>query len=141
MSGNSVRQGFSVAPRVPETQAHLVITSAPDAARGLVGQSLKQAGAISVVGTYQCEIITEGWALVSAHVKVSAVTGTVRPTLITKWLSDNSTRDTTGSTDFIANTQQDLTLTDLNGQRRAYLSFDVGAAESVTFSRGEFNGQ
>lgn len=140
MSGDMKRQGFSVAPRVPESQGHLVITKVPEGVRGYIGQALADAGAITGVGTYEAEVITDGWALVQAHVKVSAVTGTVRPLLITRW-NDGTTRDTTGSADFVANTQQDLELTNLNGQRRAFLTFAVGAAESVTFSRAEFNGQ
>lgn len=140
MAGMGHRQGTAVAPRVPESQGWLVFTKVPELARGFIGQDLPAVGAVTVAGTYECEILTEGWALVSAHVRASAVTGTVRPTLITRWV-DGNTRDTTGAADFVANTQQDLTLTDLNGQRKAFLTFAVGAGESVTFDRGEFNGQ
>jgi hypothetical protein len=134
------RQGTSVAPRIPESQGVLVLTSAPDPVRGLLGSDLSTVGALTAVGDYEAEILSDGWATVSAHVRASAVTGTVRPVLITKW-NNRTTRDTTGAADFVATTRQSLTLSNLNGQRRAYLTFSVGAAESVTFDQAEFNGQ
>jgi hypothetical protein len=134
------RQGTTVAPRVPESQGILALTKAPDNARGLLGSDLSVVGALTAVGAYECEILTDNWASVVAHVRASAVTGTVRPLLITRW-NDGTTRDTTGSTDFVANTAQSLTLSTLNGQRRAFLTFSLDAAESVTFNRAEYNGQ
>jgi len=134
------RQGTTVAPRVPESQGILALTKAPDIARGLLGRDLSELGSLTAVGDYEAEILTDGWATVSAHVRVSAVTGTVRPLLITRW-NDGTTRDTTGSTDFVANTRQSLTLSNLNGQRRAFVTFSVGAAEAATFNQAEFNGQ
>lgn len=134
------RQGTTVAPRVPESQGALCLTAGPDTVRGFLGRDLSEIGELTAVGTYEAEILTDGWASVAAHVRVSAVTGTVRPLLITRW-NDRTTRDTTGSTDFVGATLQTLTLTNLNGQRRAFLTFAIGAAEAVTFDRAEFNGQ
>ena len=134
------RQGASVAPRVPESQGILVLTKAPDTVRGFLGTDLSTVGPLTAVGDYECEILTDGWASVAAHVRASAVTGTVRPTLITRW-NDGTIRDTNGVTDFVGGTAQTVTVTNLNGQRRAFLTFSVGAAEAVTFNRAEFNGQ
>lgn len=134
------RQGTTVAPRVPESQGVLCVTKAPDNARGFLGRDLPELGAITTVGAYECEILCDNWSSVVAHVRASAVTGTVRPVLVTRW-NDGTTRDTNGVTDLVANTAQTLTLSGLNGQRRAYLTFSVDAAESVTFNRAEFNGQ
>lgn len=137
------RQGATVAPRVPESQGWLVVTKAPDNARGMIGAALTDIGGTGLVdieGDYECEIITEGWATVSAHVRVSAEVGAVVPTLITRWF-DATTRDTTGAVALAANTLQTLTLTNLNGQRRALLAFTIASGESLTFDRAEFNGQ
>ena len=98
------RQGATVAPRVPESQGWLVVTKAPDAARGMIGAALTDIGGTGVVdveGDYECEIITEGWATVAAHVRVSAETGAVVPVLKTKWM-DATARDTTGAVAFAA---------------------------------------
>jgi hypothetical protein len=134
------RQGTSVAPRVAESQGVLVLTTVPDLARGLLGRDLSDLGVINVVGTYECEVITDNWATLSAHVRVSAVSGTVRPLLITKW-NNRTTRDSVGAADFVATTRQSLQLTNLNGQRRAFLTFTIDATEAVTFDQAEFNGQ
>ena len=112
-------------------------------ARGMIGAALTDIGGTGLVdieGDYECEIITEGWATVSAHVRVSAEVGAVVPTLITRWF-DATTRDTTGAVALAANTLQTLTLTNLNGQRRALLTFTIASGESLTFDRAEFNGQ
>ncbi len=137
------RQGATVAPRVPESQGWLVVTKAPDNARGMIGAALTDIGGTGLVdieGDYECEIITEGWATVAVHVRVSAEVGSVVPTLITRWF-DATTRDTTGAVALAANTLQTLTLTNLNGQRRALLTFTIASGESLTFDRAEFNGQ
>jgi hypothetical protein len=139
MSFNAQRQGASVAPPQPDTQGMLVITSAPDTVRGLIGTSLVDAGELSVAGTYECMIMTDGWMVATAAVRASAVTGTVPATFITRW-ADGTTRDTVGGSNLVANTAQVLDLTDLNGQRRAYLTIVIGGGEAVTFNRAEFNG-
>lgn len=137
------RQGATVAPRVPESQGWLVVTKAPDNARGMIGAALTDIGGTGLVdieGDYECEIITEGWATVAVHVRVSAEVGAVIPKLITRWV-DGTTRDTTGAAAFAANALQSLALTNLNGQRKAYLTFTIGSGEQLTFDRAEFNGQ
>lgn len=139
MAFNSQRQGATAAPPQPDTQGNLVITKAPDGARGLLGTSLVAAGALSVVGAYEAEIMTDGWLTVEVALRASAVSGTVNPVLKTRW-ADGTDRDTATGSNLVANTMQEYALTALNGQRRAYVTFSLDAAESVTFNRAEFNG-
>lgn len=137
------RQGATVAPRVPESQGWLVVTKAPDNARGMLGAALTDIGGTGLVdieGDYECEIITEGWATVAVHVRASAEVGAVIPSLITRWF-DGTTRDSASGIAMVAAAAQTLSLSNLNGQRRALLTFTIASGESLTFDRAEFNGQ
>jgi alpha-glucuronidase len=134
------RQGASLAPRIPESQGWLVLTAVPDTARGLLGASLVAAGALSIEGDYECELVTDTWDRVTAYVRCSAVVGTVAPSLVTKWM-DRTTHNSDVGVDFVANTMQTLTLSSLGGQRKAYLKFTIASGESLTFDRSEFIGQ
>lgn len=133
------RQGTGAAPRVPETQGHFCFDVVPDGCRSLIGKALAMAGEITVPGTYECRIITDGFNVFEAQLRASAVTGTIAPTIATRY-QDNTVRDSDAGVDFVANTMQELELLNLRGQRYVFLTFTVGAGEAITFNRAEFNG-
>lgn len=133
-------QGASVAPKVPDTSAHLELVSVPDAARGKLGMVLLDAGSLTAAGTYICEFNTTGMNTVAVNLRPSSVTGTFAPTIRTVWLADGTARTTSAGSNFAANTNQELTLTDLKGQRRVQVIFTVPGSGEITFDRAEFNG-
>lgn len=133
-------QGASVAPKVPDTSAHLEIISAPEGAKGHEGKVLLDAGSLTVPGAYICEFNTTGMNTVAVNLRPSSVTGTFAPTIRTVWLADGSARTTSAGSNFAANTNQELTLSDLKGQRRVQVIFTVPSSGEITFNRAEFNG-
>ena len=142
----SARQVAVVAPRIPETQGYLCLTAAPIATERYIGRALalpstnnNGTGTVSGAGTYECEIMCDGWSNVDVTVRCSAVTGTVLCYLRTRW-QDGTTRLEAASTALVANTAQMLSLTTLKGQRKAWLVFVLGGSDSLTFDRAEFNG-
>jgi hypothetical protein len=144
----SVRQASAVAPRIPDTQGIFCLTAWPDTSPGgrLSGAALSLpqtnpngAGVLNVPGTYECEVLCDGWNVLEAAVRVSAVTGNVIPYLRTRW-ADKTTRLESAGVNLVASTPQTLSLTNLRGQRKAYLVFTLAPGDSVTFDRAEFNG-
>lgn len=135
----SNRQTITIAPRVPESQAYFTITNAGHQ-KGLLGKRLVEAGALGP-GTYECEVVVEGMAELAAHLRCSAVTGTVAPVLETRYLDGTQRTAASGAVNFVATTQQALSLTDLKGQKKVYLVLTIASGESLTFDRAEFNGQ
>jgi hypothetical protein len=142
----TARQGMSAQPRIPETQGLCCLTTAPTASERWIGRAIaipnttmNGTGPLTVVGTYECEILTDFCTAIDVAVRCSAVAGAaVIPYLRTKW-ADGTTRDEAAGVALAANTPQVLSLTALKGQRKAYLVFALAAGNSLTFDRAEFN--
>lgn len=144
-------QSSAADSRRSASQGHLVITSAPSAARALIGKSLIGAGLIDDPGVYVCEFATHDWTTVEVVLMASAVTGTIAPQLDRMYFGGKAVRNSDTGVDFVAATPQTLTLADLKGSQVARVVFTVGAGEDVVFDRGadetaptalaEFNGQ
>lgn len=132
-------QGASVAPKIPETSGHLVLDVVPDAAQGWRSAVALDAGSLGP-GDYVCRINTTGMNTIAVNLRPSAVSGTFAPTIRTTWLADGSARTTSAGSNFATNTNQELTLSDLKGQRNVEVIFTVPAGGSITFNRAEFNG-
>lgn len=135
-----IGQGASVAPKVPDTSAHLEFVTVPDGAQGLAGKVLLDCGSITAPGTYVCRVNSTGMNYLAMNLRPSAVTGTFAPSLRTTWLADGSARTTVAGANFAANTNQQLEITDLRGQRSVELVFTIPGGGAVTFDRAEFNG-
>jgi len=133
------RQSRSFQQPQPMTQGVLCITKAPSPQ--YLGKTLLEVGLLDEEGVYECELFTSGWSNVNVHVRPSAVSGTV-PTLSleTRYASDGTTRDADASVVLAADTNDDATLADLNGQRKVYVVLTIAAGRSVTFARAEYNG-
>jgi hypothetical protein len=135
----SNRQASLIAPRIPDSQHYLIVTNAGNQ-KGLLGKALVTLGSLGP-GTYECEISVEGMAECSVHLRCSAVTGTVTPVFETRWLDGTQRATAPGATAFAVNTAQTLTLTNLKGQKKAYVVITIGGSAALTFNRAEFNGQ
>lgn len=133
-------QGATVAPKVPDTAAHLEFVSAPDGAQGVIGKVVLDCGSLTVPGAYVCRVKTNGMNYLAVNLRPSSVTGTFAPSLRTVWLADGSARTTVAGSNFAANTNQQIELTDLRGQTTAELVFTIPGSGEITFNRAEFNG-
>jgi hypothetical protein len=143
----SSRQNAVIAPRIPDTQGYLCLTAAPLPSERYIGRAIalpstnqNGTGVLNVAGTYECEIMCDGWSNLDIAVRCSAVGGAaVVPSLRTKW-QDGTTRTDVPGVALVANTAQVLSLATLKGQRKAYLVFTLVGGDSLTFDRAEFNG-
>lgn len=123
-------------------QSVLRIFSTPAGQEALIDKPLL-GQTLTVAGTYTCRVDTSGVTDVEAHLKASAVTGTVTPSFIST-LADKATQKAVSApagVALVANTQQDLVLTALRGLRNCLVSIVVAAASSATFSVAEVNGK
>jgi hypothetical protein len=141
-------------PLYAETQGFLVITKAPVAGQAYVGKRLIEAGAINVVGDYECKFAVDGMNVIEAELMPSAVSGTFAPTLrVMRMVGDfgsNRSNQADVGANFSAGTTEVLTVTDMRGKRIAKVTFAVPGGGSVTFAPGsdpstptavaEFNG-
>jgi hypothetical protein len=143
----SSRQGVVVAPRIPDTQGYCCLTAAPLPSERYIGRAIafpstnqNGSGILNVAGTYECEILCDGWSSLDVTIRCSAIAGAaVTPFLRTRWL-DGTTRLEAAGVAIVANTPQTLTLNTLKGQRKAYLVFVLAGGDALTFDRAEFNG-
>lgn len=131
-------QGASVAPKIPETAGHLTLERVPDSAQGKKGLVVLDAGSLGP-GAYACRINTTGMNAIFVNLRPSAVSGTFAPTIQTTWEAGGA-RTTSAGSNFASNTNQQLTIADLQGQRNVEIIFTVPGGGSITFDRAEFNG-
>lgn len=122
-------------------QEFLVIDVAPVGATGLVGQLLKDVGALAVAGLYQCYVDVPGLANVYAELKPSAVTGVFAPSFYSTYADGVTARTTAaGAANFAAGTGQSLTIA-LAGERRCIVQFTIPGGGSINFvTRAEATG-
>lgn len=148
MAYDGARQQNSADARISQTQFVLILSSVPAAApTSLIGKALLDAGSLTVPGVYACRIMTEGWSAVDVCLKPSAFSGTnFAPTLrALRWHLDaaHSTKTAAGA-NFIAGTEQTLSLTGLNGITKCEVVFTIPASTSINFDTAtalaEFNG-
>ena len=131
-------QGATVAPKIPDTSGHLTLDEVPDSMQGWKSAVALDAGALGP-GDYVLRINTTGMNTVAVNLRPSAVSGTFAPTIRTVWCAGGA-RTTSAGSNFALNTNQELTLTDLKGQRTVEVVFTVPSGGSITFNRAEFNG-
>jgi hypothetical protein len=131
-------QGASVAPKIPETAGHLTLERVPDSLQGKRSMVVLDAGALGP-GAYACRINTTGMNSIFVNLRPSAVSGTFAPTIQTTWEAGGA-RTTSAGANFVANTNQELTIASLAGQRTVEVIFTVPGGGSITFDRAEFNG-
>lgn len=149
----SVPQPSSADVRRSFPSGHLRIKTVPVGAEVLIGQNLL-GQALTVVGTYTCDVETYDWAAIEVHLKPSAVSGTFAPTLAKFWANGVAVRTGSGhavaGSNFGAGTAQTLTLTDLRGTIKCQVTFTIPGGGSITFanttpatptSLAEYNGQ
>ncbi len=134
-----MQQAQTVARKLPDTDGLLSLTRVPDAMQSKKNVVLIEAGELPP-GEYACRIYTTEMTTLEVNLRPSSVVGAFAPTLRTCWLADNSDRDTDAGVNFVDDTNQELTLTPLLGQRFAELVFTVPPGGAITFDRAEFNG-
>lgn len=119
----------------------LVIDTAPAGATSLIGTLLKDAGALTVAGTYDCYVNAPGIASLDIYLAPSALAGTVTPSAFVTY-ADKVTSKTAvaGFSAFVGTTQQTGTAT-LKGELQVIVRIVVAAASAVTMTRAEVNGK
>lgn len=122
-------------------QSVLRILSTPAGAEALKDQPLK-GQSLTVVGTYTCCVDTSGLSDVEAHIKASAVSGTVTPAFFSVYADGTTSKtvSTPAGAALVAGTQQDLVISGLRGTRKALFTLTLGAGATCTISVGEANG-
>lgn len=118
-------------------QGYLVFTKTPiGAGQVYLGQRLIDAGAINVAGDYEAEFEISGTNDVEVHLKPSAVTGTILPTLRITYANQFATKASAAGANFAAGVLQSLALASPKGAQYAKVTFTVDGGESVTFAVG-----
>lgn len=137
-AGLQAIQSLVTTPAFAENTIHpLVITSAPNGARNLIGLRLVEAGVLSVVGDYECQFATHGFSGVEVSLKPNNVTGTVAPTFVRLRHNRVAVRETaTGSTNFVDATLQTYEFAVLRGTIWCAVRFTLGSGEDVEFTPG-----
>lgn len=115
-------------------QRGLSITAAPNGAEALVNKPLLEAGQLSVAGVYECAVRTSGLSAADFHLMPSQFAGTAfAPSVALTYANGRKTKTPVAGANFAAGTLQKLSLTGINGEQIAILSFTLPAATTITF--------
>lgn len=145
------RQSSSADVRRSDTQGLLIITAIPaGASESLLGKPLLAAGALTVAGTYSCDIDTYDWSALEVVLMASAITGTVTPHLRRMYASRAAVRSSTSGVGMSAGVSQTLSTSTVVGTQRFRLDLVIAGGGAATFDAGtdptsptalaEFNG-
>lgn len=130
-------QGSPADVRRSESQGVLTLVSVPAAEdQTLIGQSLLDAGALAVEGTYSCNIHTHDWSVFDVILMPSDVTGSITPEVQRMYANRQMVRSTTTGVASIAGTPQVLSVTTVTGTQMFRLDLAIPSGGSITYDRG-----
>ena len=133
-------------------QDRIVITAVPNgASAGLIGQTLVNAGALTVAGAYECLVPISGFRQAFEVILTATWSGgTVTSALNTLYFVSNAALPSTwtnktagtGAGAMTSTTRQTASLAaaNLRGEQYARVTLTLAGTTSVTFTQAEYNG-